>query len=404
MPPTSTTAPNHAIESWAPTVTDEDLADLGRRLAATRWPAPAPHTGSDQGPPELQLRRLVDRWSGGYDWSACAAVLDRAGQFRTTIDGVDIWFLHVRSSHPGALPLLLCHGWPGSVLEFRHLLDALTEPTPTGAGPVQAFDLVIPAMPGFAFSGTPSGTGWGVQRIARAWVQLMDRLGHQRWGMHGGDWGSAVVEAISRLEPAGCVGMHVTMPLVFPTADEIAAADDDERAMIDDAARYQRAGSGYAAVMGTRPQTIGYALDDSPAGLAAWIYDLFLQVGDHDGDPTSSVALDDIIDDVMLYWLPRAGASSAPLYWEAQREQPRFATAEDPNPMPAGFSVFPREAVRVSQRWIEARYPHTVFYRRAEHGGHFAALEQSAPLAADIRATFTAIVGGDPERGTARQG
>jgi epoxide hydrolase len=244
---------------------------------------------------------------------------------------------------------------------------------------------VIPSMPGFGFSDKPTATGWGVSRIADAWIELMDRLGHREWGAHGGDWGSAVVEAISRKTPEGLLGIHVNLPLVFPTAQEIEEATPDEQRMLGKAQHYQSVLDGYAKEQATRPQSIGYSLADSPVGLAAWIYTLFQDVTDSDGDPEAVVPRDEILDDIMMYWLPNAGPSSARLYWEARQEQ---RGAPEQNPTPAGFSIFPGEAVQASRRWIEKRYAHVLHYRQLDRGGHFAALEQPAVLAEEIRTTF----------------
>lgn len=377
------------VRPFTVSVPESDLEDLRARLERVRWPEKSTGEGASQGPPLAFMQRLVEHWREGYDWRRCEADLNAMNQAITTIDGLDVHFLHVPSPHPGALPLLMCHGWPGSVLEFRAMVTALTDPTLDGGDPADAFELVIPSMPGFAFSGKPDATGWGIARTATAWTALMRRLGFTRWGVHGGDWGSAVAEEITRQAPERVIALHTTMAMVFPTAQEASEADDAEQAMMADAGRYQSELSAYAAEMTTRPQTIGYSLLDSPVGLAAWIATLFYDVCDHDGDPTSAVPLDVILDDVMLYWLPAAGASAARLYYEAAREQLRRPTPEDPNPVPTGISVFPREAVRTSRRWAQKRYPNLLHHHQAERGGHFAALEQPHQLVRDLRSTFT---------------
>ncbi|MFC8593154.1 alpha/beta hydrolase [Streptomyces atroolivaceus] len=251
-----------------------------------------------------------------------------------------------------------------------------------------AFHVVIPSMPGFGFSDKPTATGWGVPRIANAWVTLMERLGYSEWVAQGGDWGSAVVEAISRKTPEGFLGMHVNLPMVFPTTQEISEATPDEQRMLATAQNYQTLLDGYFKEQSTRPQTIGYSLADSPAGLAAWIYTLFQDVTDSDADPESVIDRDEILDDIMMYWLPNAGASSARLYWEARQEVP---TPPEPNQVPAGFSIFPREAIQASRRWIERRYANVLHYRQLDHGGHFAALEQPTVLTDEIRTTFRSL-------------
>ncbi|MDT7858176.1 epoxide hydrolase [Rubrivirga sp. S365] len=365
------------------------LDELRQRLAQTRWPDAETVGDESQGPPLAAMRSLVDRWAGGYDWRRCEAVLNGLGPSRTTVDGLDVFFLHVRSPEPGALPLLMTHGWPGSVLEFRHVVGPLTDPVAHGGRAEDAFHLVIPSLPGFGFSGQPAEAGWGPGRIAAAWITLMDRLGYGRWAAQGGDWGASVTEIISRMAPEGLVAVHFNMPLVFPSPEERERATPHEQAMIDDAQRYQTMLSAYMQEMTTRPQTIGYALADSPVGLAAWIYTLFQDVSDSGGDPTSVFDLDELIDDVMMYWLPNAGASSARLYWEAA--QAGMSPPSGPNPTPAGFSIFPKEQVRASRRWIEARYETVLHCNELEAGGHFAALEQPVAFTDEVRATFRTV-------------
>jgi pimeloyl-ACP methyl ester carboxylesterase len=377
--------PSHPtdVEAFPIAVDGRELDRLARRLADTRWPDR--ETGPDQGPELERIRALCAHWATDYDWRRCEKDINDIGSFRTVLDGVGVHFLHARSPEPSAMPLLLCHGWPGSVLEFRHLVGPLTDPVAHGGRAEDAFHVVIPSMPGFGFSDKPTAAGWGVSRTADAWIGLMDRLGHHEWVAQGGDWGSAVVEAISRKAPEGFLGMHVNLPLVFPTAQEIEDATPDEQRMLDKAQRYRSVLDGYSREQATRPQSIGYALADSPAGLAAWIYTLFQDVTDSDGDPEAVVPRDEILDDIMMYWLPNAGPSSVRLYWEARQEP---GGAPGPNPTPAGFSIFPGEAVQASRRWIEKRYSHVLHYRQLDRGGHFAALEQPAVLAEEIRTTF----------------
>ncbi|MFE7813000.1 epoxide hydrolase family protein [Streptomyces sp. NPDC057433] len=374
------------VEAFPIAVDERELDRLARRLADTRWPDR--ETGPDQGPELERIRALCAHWATDYDWRRCEKDINGIGSFRTVLDGVGVHFLHARSPEPSAMPLLLCHGWPGSILEFRHLVGPLTDPVAHGGRAEDAFHVVIPSMPGFGFSDKPTAPGWGVSRTAVAWIELMDRLGYREWVAQGGDWGSAVVEAISRKAPEGLLGMHVNLPLVFPTAQEIEEATPDERRMLDKAERYRSVLDGYSREQATRPQTIGYSLADSPAGLAAWIYTLFQDVTDSDGNPEAVVPRDEILDDIMMYWLPNAGPSSARLYWEARQEP---GGVPGPNPTPAGFSIFPGEAVQASRRWIERRYSNVLHYRRLDHGGHFAALEQPAVLTDEIRATFRSL-------------
>ena len=368
-------------------VPDSELELLASRLSATRWPEA--ETAAGQGPALRRLQALVEHWADGYDWRRCEEELNSSGSSRTVIDGLGIHFLHVRSAEPGARPLLLCHGWPGSVLEFRRMIGPLTDPVAHGGEAADAFHVVIPSMPGFGFSDKPATTGWGVVRIARAWITLMRRLGYGGWFAQGGDWGAAVVDAIGRQPGSGCLGLHFNLPLVFPTPRELQEATPQELRMAERAQRYAREQDAYSREQSTRPQTIGYSLADSPVGLAAWIYTLFEDVVDHDGSPEDVIDRDEILDDVMMYWLPNAGASAARLYWESQQGQGPGAL--EPGPTPAGFSVFPGEAVQASRRWIERRYARVLHYAQLERGGHFAALEQPVVLTEELRATFRGL-------------
>lgn len=379
------------VEPYPIVVPDDDLRDLLGRLAATRWPdrETVPDTG--QGPQLDRLRALCDHWATGYDWRRTERDINNFGSSRTVLDGIDVHFLHVRSAEPGAVPLLLCHGWPGSILEFRHMIGPLTDPVAHGGDARDAFHLVIPSMPGFGFSGKPTTTGWNISRVADAWITLMQRLGYDSWFAQGGDWGAAVVEQITRKAPEKCRGAHFNLPLVFPTPSEMSEATGEEQQMMAQAQRYRSELDGYAREQATRPQTIGYALADSPAGLAAWIYTLFQDVTDSDGNPEQVIDRDEILDDIMLYWLPNAAASSARLYWEDRQSNAGNTGAWQPNPVPAGFSVFPGEAVQASRRWIERRYETVLHYAQLDRGGHFAALEQPGILADEIRTTFRSV-------------
>ena len=380
------------VEPFPIAVADDDLEDLRRRLAATRWPDRETVPDGSQGPQLDRIRALCDHWATGYDWRRAERDLNGFGSSRTVIDGIDIHFLQVRSAEPGAVPLLLCHGWPGSVLEFRRLIGPLTDPVAHGGRAEDAFHVVIPSMPGFGFSGRPAGPGWDTARVAEAWITLMQRLGHDSWFAQGGDWGAAVVEQIARRAPEQCRGVHFNMPLVFPSEQEMSEATAEEQRMMARAQRYQTELDGYAREQATRPQTIGYSLADSPAGLAAWIYTLFQDVTDSDGDPEKVIDRDEILDDIMLYWLPNAAASAARLYWEDRRSSAGGGGGSwAPNPVPAGFSIFPGEAVQASRRWIERRYQHVVHYAQLERGGHFAALEQPEVLTEEIRTTFRSL-------------
>ncbi|WP_445444205.1 epoxide hydrolase family protein [Clavibacter sp. km3a] len=384
-----------AITPFRLDVPEADLDDLRRRLLATRWPEPETVDDTSQGPQLTRMRRLVDRWVDGYDWRRTEALLNGWGQHTTEIDGLGIHFLHARSLEPGARPLILTHGWPGSVLEFRHAVGPLTDPVAHGGSAEDAFHVVIPSLPGFGFSGKPTGTGWGARRTARVWAELMRRLGYDAWYAQGGDLGATVTSELAALEAQegiGLRGIHLNMATFMPTDEEMRDATDEERRMLAETGHYRQQLSGYAQMMSTRPQTVGYALQDSPAGLAAWIYAMFQDVGgshDEHGDAEALFPLDEMIDDVMLYWLPGTAASAARFYWEsAQVGWATPGTIDEPITIPTGLSVMPGEYVRRSRRWAERRYADLVLFHEVERGGHFALLEQPGPLVDDIRATF----------------
>ena len=374
------------IEPFLLSIPEAHLVDLRDRLQRTRWPEQETVTDTSQGPPLSRIRNLVDYWRDQYDWRRCEAMLNGFGQHRATFDGLGIHFLHVRSPEPNALPLILTHGWPGSVLEFHKMIGPLTDPAAHGGDSRDAFHLVVPSLPGFGFSDKPATAGWGISRIADTWIELMDRLGYDRWGAQGGDWGAAVTTAIGHKSPSGCVGIHLNFVMYQPTPDEIADATPHEQAMLDSMRLYQDTLSGYAKLQGTRPQTIGYALADSPVGQAAWIYAMFQDVSDGGGNAESVFTRDEMLDDIMLYWLTDAGASSARLYWEAQSSMAR--PLSEPMQTPTAISMFPKELVRISRRWAEARFANLVHFNELEAGGHFAALEQPVLLTEEIRAAF----------------
>lgn len=376
------------VESFPIHIPQTQLDDLAQRLAQTRWPDPETVSDNSQGPKLERLRALVAHWQKDYDWRATETQLNQWNSSRTEIDGLGIHFLHIRSPHSDALPLLMTHGWPGSVLEFRAMIGPLTDPTAYGGQASDAFHLVIPALPGFGFSDKPTSPGWGVGKTASAWVQLMARLGYgQRWAAQGGDWGSAVTTVLGHLRPPGLVGIHLNMVMYQPTQDEIAQATPKEQRMLADAQRYEQELSGYMKVQSTRPQSVGFALADSPVGLAAWIYALFQDASDSGGEPERAIDINALIDDIMLYWLPNTGPSSVRFYWEGIREmQKQGATSAVPTP--AGVSMFPGELLRLSRRWAQARFEDLRFFAEAEHGGHFAAMENPAVLTDHVRETF----------------
>ena len=368
-----------------------DLDDLAQRLARTRWPDPETVDDTSQGPPLAKLQALVARWREGYDWRRCEAELNGFGQHRTEIDGLNIHFLHIRSAEPDALPLLMTHGWPGSVLEFRDVIGPLSDPVAHGGEARDAFDLVIPSLPGFGFSDKPTAPGWNIGRVASAWTTLMERLGYSCWAAQGGDWGAGVTTALGYMAPPGLAGIHLNMAMFQPSDEEREKATPEEQAMLDDAQRYDQRYSGYYKLQNTRPQSIGFSLADSPVGLAAWIYALFQDVSDSGGEPERVFTLDQMLDDIMLYWLPNTGASSARLYWEGMQEMMSGGMPSSPMQTPTGISMFPGEQIRLSRRWAESRFDSLVHFNELDRGGHFAAMEQPAAFVDELRTTFRSL-------------
>jgi pimeloyl-ACP methyl ester carboxylesterase len=379
-------------------IPEKDLVDLRTRIAATRWPDKETVADRSQGVQLARLQALVDYWGTKYDWRKAEAKLNALPQFMTTIDGLDIHFIHVRSKHPNALPLIVTHGWPGSILEQIKIIDPLTNPTKYGARPEDAFDVVIPSMPGYGFSGKPTSAGWGPDRMARAWDVLMKRLGYDRYVSQGGDWGAVVADAMGRQAPAGLLGIHVNMPATIPP--EIARAlksgepapaglsDKEKRAYESMNDLYTRGGA-YAGIMVTRPQTIGYSLADSPAGLAAFYYDKFNDWTYSGGDAEKVLTRDEILDDITLYWLTNTGTSSAQLYWENNNNNFNAVdqrTAEIK--IPVAITVFPGEIYQAPKSWAERAYPNLIYFNEVDKGGHFAAWEQPELFSAELRAAF----------------
>lgn len=374
------------------------LDDLRQRLLNTRWPERETVEDTSQGPKLDKMKALVEHWTSGYDWRRTEALLNGWNQHTTSIDGLDIHFLHIRSTIPGARPLLLTHGWPGSVLEFRHAIGPLTDPEAYGGAAEDAFHLVIPSLPGFGFSGKPTDTGWNLSRTAKAWSDLMNRLGYTDWFAQGGDLGASVTAELAALEAAesiGLAGIHLNMALFMPTDDEALAATPEEQTMLQESGYYWQILSAYSQEMSTRPQTIGYSLTDSPVGLAAWIYAMFQDVGgshDQHGDAERLFTLDEMIDDIMLYWLPSTATSAARMYWESNKTGwASPGTIDKPLTVPVGLSIMPGEYVRRSRRWAEKRYTNLIHFNEVARGGHFALLEQPELLVADIRATFRQV-------------
>jgi epoxide hydrolase len=360
-------------------VPQADLDDLARRLRDTRWPEHETVADESQGVPLAAMRALVEHWQMRHDWRRCEAELNAFPQFLTEIDGLDIHFLHVRSPHPAALPLILTHGWPGSVLEFLKVIEPLTDPP----RPQDAFHLVIPSLPGYGFSGKPDRPGWSVERIARAWGTLMQRLGYDRFVAQGGDWGSAVTRAMAVQRVPGLVGIHLNMVVVFPPEDE-AFADAEAQDARDTAEHHRQWGLGYSTQQSTRPQTLGYALADSPVGQAAWIHEKFRAWTDE------VPPLDAILDVITLYWLTNSAASSARLYWESFRS----AFGTQPIDLPVACAIYPAEMRRPPRRWAERVFSRIVHWNRLDKGGHFAAFEQPDLFVDDVRAGLRGMRGG----------
>ncbi|MDM7830094.1 epoxide hydrolase family protein [Cellulomonas edaphi] len=369
-----------------------DLADLRDRLRRTRWPEPATVGGWEQGMPLDALRTLCGRWADGYEWRRAERWLNEAGARRTRIDGLDLHLLHVRSPHRDATPLLLTHGWPGSVLEFRHVMAPLADPTAHGGRAQDAFHVVAPSLPGYGFSARPDRPGWGIRRIAAAWAELMTRLGYERFGAAGGDWGTSITTVLALTVPERLIGIHLAPPLVAPdpaTFDDLTAA---ERAAVASLAHARDQEDGYTAEQATKPQTIGYALLDSPVALAAWVgekYETWTDGG------LASLPTDELLDTLTLYWLTGTGASAARLYWESIAEVQTWFTsgAGDVVTVPTGCSVFPAETIRPSLRWARRRFADIRWWGEPPRGGHFPAWEQPALYVHELRSAFAAFRG-----------
>lgn len=386
MPTHSSEPAGESVDPFTLAVADETLADLRLRLASTRWPDRETVGDWSQGVPLERIKALCDYWAHDYDWRRLEARLNAIGQYHTRIDGLRIHFLHIRSPNPHATALLLTHGWPGSVVEFLDVIGRLTDPGAHGGAPADAFHLVIPSLPGFGFSDKPTGTGWGVERIAGVWITLMRRLGYTRYFAQGGDWGAAVTTAIGMKAPPECAGVHLNMPLVYPAREDYAQLSEAEQASVASMKFYRDSDSGYAKQQATRPQTLGYGLSDSPAGQAAWIYEKFYAWTDNRGAPESALSLDAMLDNIMLYWLPGTATSSARLYWESLAF---FRTQKIA--LPVGATIFPKEFSRPSRRWAERHLANIVHWNEADKGGHFAAWEQPELFVTELRNCFRSM-------------
>jgi pimeloyl-ACP methyl ester carboxylesterase len=398
LPPTMAAAAEaESIRPFRVDIPDAAVADLRRRLAATRWPDMETVTDQSQGVQVARLRELFDYWMTDYDWRKVETRLNELRMFITEIDGLDIHFIHIRSPHANALPMVMTHGWPGSILEFMKVMGPLTDPTAHGGVAEDAFHLVVPSIPGFGFSGKPSQVGWGSDRIGRAWAVLMQRLGYERYVSQGGDCGSVISHRMALQNVSGLVGIHVNMPGTVPK--EIAAIlasggpapeglSDDERKAFDALDTFYKDSSGYAAMMVTRPETIGYSLVDSPVGLAAWIYEKFAQWTYSGGQPERVLTKDEMLDDISLYWLTASGASAARIYWE---DHSNNFNAVDIPMLPVAVTVFPGEIYCAPKSWAERCYHNLIYFNKADNGGHFAAWEQPETFTREVRAAFRSL-------------
>ena len=383
-----------AVTPYRIEIPDSDLADLRARLARTRWPEAETVDDWSQGIPLAYVQDLCRYWADGYDWRATEDRLNRLGQFRTSIDGLGIHFIHVRSPRPDALPLVITHGWPGSVVEFEKVIGPLTDPEAYGSDGADAFHVVCPSLPGYGFSDRPAAPGWGVERIATAWDELMARLGYERYGAQGGDWGAMVTMHMGRQAaapasgrpPGRLAGIHLNMPALGAPRDMRDDLTPAEAAALDAVRQFQQWETGYSKEQSTRPQTLGYGLVDSPAAQCAWIVEKFRAWTDCDGDPGSVFTRDELLDNVMLYWLTATGASSARLYWESLNQR-----ANEPVTVPTGCSIFPKEIFRPSRRWAARLFPDIRYWRELDRGGHFAAFEQPEAFVGELRAFFRMV-------------
>jgi pimeloyl-ACP methyl ester carboxylesterase len=378
-------------------ISDDELTELRRRVTATRWPSGELVTDRSQGVQLAPLQKLARYWVTDYDWRKAEAKLNALQQFTTKIDGVDIHFIHVKSAHENALPLIMTHGWPGSVIELLESIGPLTDPPAHGGRAEDAFDLVLPSIPGYGFSGEPAELGWNVGRIAQAWAELMNRLGYSRYAAQGGDVGAAVTDAMGRQAPEGLLGIHMNLLVTTLAGGPMPSESEKERAALDQINTFKTSGFGYFLEQATRPQTIGYALLDSPVALAAWMLDhdtdAYYKISSAfvDGQPSGNLTRDHILDNITLYWLTGTGASAARSYWEnGQAQAAALAAGQAPTEvsLPVGFTQFPGEIFRAPRSWVEAGYPNVTYFNEADKGGHFAAWEEPELFSEEIRGAF----------------
>ncbi len=366
-------------------IPQEQLDDLNARIDMARWPDKETVDDWSQGTPLAALQSLVAYWRNGYDWRRCEARLNAFGQFMTEIDGLDIHFIHVRSPHEGAMPLILTHGWPGSVIEFMEVIGPLSDPVGHGGRAEDAFHVVVPSLPGYGFSGKPKTAGWDVAHIGKAWAELMRRLGYDRWFAQGGDWGAIVTTIMGVQAPEGLLGIHTNMAVANPTPEDKVNPTPEERRALEAGQAYAQFDSGYSKQQSTRPQSLGYGLVDSPVGQAGWIYEKMWSWTDNQGKPEDALSQDTILDNIMLYWLTASGASSARLYWESFGTIGRSGVTVD---IPSGVSLFPHEISQPPRHWAERVLKNLVYWNRPDKGGHFAAWEQPELFVGEVRKCF----------------
>lgn len=375
------------VRPFSINIAEDELDDLGRRLAATRWPEAETTDGWNQGLPLDYARELCAYWQLEYRWRDREHYLNTFPQFQTQLQGLDIHLIHVKSAEPNARPLLVTHGWPGSIVEFHKVIGPLVDPVAHGGVAEDAFDVICPSLPGYGFSAKPTATGWGVEKIATVWNELMIRLGYERYFAQGGDWGSAVTTAIGLQNLGQCAGIHVNMPNAGAPKEALLNPTERDMVALAGAKYYADWGAGYSKQQSTRPQTLGYGLVDSPMGQATWIIEKFYEWTDCDGHPENVLNRDELLDNIMLYWLSGAGASSARLYWES------FGTAFGGDSatqvtIPTGCSIFPKEIVATPRSWAETRYANIVYWNELDRGGHFAAFEQPQLFVEELRKCF----------------
>lgn len=377
---------NDAIKPFTIAIGEEVLTDLKRRLANSRWPERETVDDWSQGIPLAYTQEVCRYWLEDYDWRSREKLLNRFAQFTTELDGLDIHFMHVRSPHEHARPLIITHGWPGSIVEFQKVIGPLTDPVSHGGSADDAFHLVCPSLPGYGFSAKPNKPGWDVSKIATVWNQLMLRLGYDKYFAQGGDWGAAVTDAIGTQNLGNCQAIHLNMLIVEPDPSTMDNLTQLEKSALAGMQHYADHDSGYSKQQSTRPQTLGYGLTDSAVGQMAWILEKFWAWTDCDGHPENALSRDELLDNIMLYWCTASATSSARLYWQSFKQMPK-----DQVVLPTGCSVYPKEIFRASRRWAERRFKNLIYWNELDKGGHFAAFEQPDLFVDELRNCFRSL-------------